>query len=342
MFHSISGVLSKEAAKVFRFKEQERLHEEIIDNGLARIYSSHLEISKRLAQEEGVDLRTTLLAGKAFDRILQYVREQKPWLLVMGRIGIHSNDEMDIGSNTENLLRLAPCHLLVTSRTFTPPVDVKAEQTVVWTEDAKMRIERVPAFARGMAKKTLHSYAIERGHTVITSSLIDQALGTLFGGSGKEAAQRMAKGGMIEKVIDGEREEMDHENKAKALSSKERSLWTEEAEKMMERIPVGFMREMTRWRVEEFARGKGCSAITPEVVREKYGSWEEGSAKVVSHIPWTEEAKRRIEKIPPFVQGMIRKEVEQHARELGLHQVTAEVIDSVKRKWGETFDFHRG
>ena len=35
-FHSISGVLNEEAGKVFRFKEQEKLHEEVIDSGLAR------------------------------------------------------------------------------------------------------------------------------------------------------------------------------------------------------------------------------------------------------------------------------------------------------------------
>lgn len=331
MFHSISGTLSKEAAKVFRFKEQEKLHDEIINDGLAKIYRSHLEISKRLAREEGVDLKTTLLAGKAFDRVLQYTREQKPWLLVMGRIGIHSNDQMDIGSNAENLLRMGSCHLLLTGGTFTPPVDVKAEETLVWTEEAKVRMERVPPFARGLAKKTLENYALEKGHTVITSSLIDQALGTLFGGTGK-AVKKMAEGMDREKLL--------HGNKIKAIASKEQSLWTEEAKQMMEGIPVGFMRDMTRWRVEEFAHQKGYAIITPEVLREKYELWEEGSAKVLSQIPWTEEAKNRIEKIPAFVRGMVMKEVEQHARELGLAQVTLTVLDSVRRKWSETFDFH--
>ena len=38
MFNSIVGVLSEKASKVFKFKEQEKLHEEIIDTGLAKIY----------------------------------------------------------------------------------------------------------------------------------------------------------------------------------------------------------------------------------------------------------------------------------------------------------------
>ena len=38
VFNGIVDVLSEKASKVFRFKEQEALHEEIIDTGLAKIY----------------------------------------------------------------------------------------------------------------------------------------------------------------------------------------------------------------------------------------------------------------------------------------------------------------
>ena len=38
VFNGIVDVLSEKASKVFRFKEQEALHEEIIDSGLAQIY----------------------------------------------------------------------------------------------------------------------------------------------------------------------------------------------------------------------------------------------------------------------------------------------------------------
>ncbi|MBI3989295.1 MAG: universal stress protein, partial [candidate division NC10 bacterium] len=67
-------------------------------------------------------LKTTLLAGKAFERILHHVRKTEPWLLVIGRIGIHSGEsETDLGSNAENLLRLAPCHVYLCGRKFDPP-----------------------------------------------------------------------------------------------------------------------------------------------------------------------------------------------------------------------------
>lgn len=179
-FHSISGVLNEEAGKVFRFKEQEKLHEEIIDSGLAKIYQSHLDISREVAQDEGTDIRTTLLDGKAFEKILQYVRKEQPWLLILGRIGVHSDDDMDIGSNTENLLRIAPCNILISNQKFVPPIDVQAEYTIAWTEEALLRMEKVPVFARGVAKTAIHRYAIEKGHTIISNTIVDAAVGDIL------------------------------------------------------------------------------------------------------------------------------------------------------------------
>src|SRR5262245_26702861 len=108
MFNGIVGVLNEKASKIFRFKEQEQLHEEIIDTGLAKIYQSHLEIARKLAADEGVDLTITLLDGKCFEKLLTFARKEQPWLLILGRVGVHSDEnEVDLGSNTENLLRLA-------------------------------------------------------------------------------------------------------------------------------------------------------------------------------------------------------------------------------------------
>ncbi len=177
MFNSIVGVLSEKASKIFRFKEQEQLHEEIIDTGLAKIYQSHLEIGRKLAVEDGVDLGITLLDGKCFEKILQYCRTKRPWLLILGRVGVHSDEnESDLGSNTENLLRLAPCHVLLTGGKFYPPLDVKAEEIISWTEEAEARMGRVPPQVKGVARTALLRYAIEQGHTVITSKVIDEAM----------------------------------------------------------------------------------------------------------------------------------------------------------------------
>ncbi len=176
MFHSIAGVLSTKAQKVFRFKEQEKLHEEIIDSGLAKIYTAHLEVAKKIAADEGVELKTTLLAGKPFEQTLKYVNEVNPTLVVMGRIGYHSDDEMDIGGNTENMMRFLPTNVLVGNYEYQAPDLYTAEEHMTWTKEALERMDRVPGFVVGMATGAILRYAIEKGYTVITASVIDEVI----------------------------------------------------------------------------------------------------------------------------------------------------------------------
>ncbi len=180
LFNGIVGVLSEKAAKVFKFADQEKLHEEIIDTGLAKIYQAHLDVARKVAEEDGVMLRAVLLDGKAYEKILQYVRNTKPALLVLGRIGVHSEDEMDIGATAENLLRIAPCNVLVTSQKFVPPVDVQAAESVDWTPAALSKMARVPGFVKGVATTAIIRWAIERGYSVITAAVINEAMGDLL------------------------------------------------------------------------------------------------------------------------------------------------------------------
>ena len=180
MFNSIANVLTEKASKVFKFKEQEQLHEDVIDTGLAKIYQSHLEVARKIAKEYDIDLKITLLDGKAFEKIIQYVRRERPWLLVIGRIGVHSDEDMDVGSNTENLLRLAPCNVFLSSKRFTPAIDVQAEESMTWTEEATAILNTAPEGVRGIARTTIHRWAMERGHSVITRKVIENAMASIL------------------------------------------------------------------------------------------------------------------------------------------------------------------
>jgi nucleotide-binding universal stress UspA family protein len=73
-------------------------------------------------------METVLLPGKPFEKILHHVRQQNAWMLICGRLGAHSEPDMDLGSNAENLLRLAPCHVLLASNRSAPPPDSRAEE----------------------------------------------------------------------------------------------------------------------------------------------------------------------------------------------------------------------
>ncbi|HHT9125540.1 MAG TPA: universal stress protein [Candidatus Brocadiia bacterium] len=115
-FENITNVLTQEAGQIFKFKEQEKLHGDVIDKGLAKVYQDYLDDSRQIIERNiGLKINTTLMEGKPYNEILKRIEEEDPSLLVIGRTGLHNADSLDIGSATENLLRLAPCHVLITS-----------------------------------------------------------------------------------------------------------------------------------------------------------------------------------------------------------------------------------
>ena len=190
-FRNIADALSEDAAKVFRFKEQEKLHDEIIDKGMAKLYQGYLEMGERIAKARGTEIKTSLLAGKPYNEILKHINTTKPSLLIMGRFGLHHVPESDMGSNAENLMRMAPCNVYLTGRGFNPEEIIKndstSEPSVGWSEGALKRMEKVPPFARGMAKKAIEDYAKEKGEKIVTDLIMDEAVSKLLPPAAKKA-----------------------------------------------------------------------------------------------------------------------------------------------------------
>ncbi len=88
------------------------------------------ELGRKLAREQGVELAITLLRGHGFAKLLDYCRKERPWLLILGRVGADSVEgQEEPGSSTQRLLRLAPVNVLVTAAMCVPPAGVGAEPT---------------------------------------------------------------------------------------------------------------------------------------------------------------------------------------------------------------------
>jgi len=179
-FRSIAGVLSEEAGKIFRFKEQEKLHDEIIDKGLEKIYQGHLDNAKKIARDEGLEINTVLLSGRPFDKVLEYIEKENPSLVAVGKIGYHTDNGLDLGSMTENLLFQSQCNLLIVTeghrvKTVSSQQSAVTSKELPWTDAALSRLERVPPFARNMAKKAVTGYAIEKGYKEITEEVLLEA-----------------------------------------------------------------------------------------------------------------------------------------------------------------------
>jgi nucleotide-binding universal stress UspA family protein len=204
VFNGIVNVLTEQAAKVFRFEEQNQLHEEIIDTGLAQIYQSQLEVGERMAAEAGVEVKKTLLDGKPFQKILDHARKTNPWLIVLGRIGVHSpKDETALGSNVENILRGASSDVLLSSRLEVPRLDVRAEETVRWTPEAEERMTHVPEQVKGIARTGVLRLALEKGHSVVTNAVIDEAMDRFMPKSASNATKALAEAVALERAKSG-------------------------------------------------------------------------------------------------------------------------------------------
>ncbi|HEX9366338.1 MAG TPA: universal stress protein, partial [Vicinamibacterales bacterium] len=306
VFNGIVGVLTEQAAKVFRFEEQNQLHEEIIDTGLAQIYQSHLEVGERMASEMGIEIKKTLLDGKPFQKILDHARKTNPWLLVLGRIGVHSSkDEKALGSNVENILRGAPCDVLLSTRLEVPRLDVRAEETVRWTPEAEARMTRVPEQVKGIARTGVLRLALEKGHSVVTSAVIDEAMDRFMPKGAQNATKALAEAVALERAKSGpvsmcracgvtatqsgavrctvcgatdfeviSREMIERIAEVEGGLEEETTYdgrklrWSEEARKGLWTMKNAYQRRRVKARVEKSARMKRLDAITLDFARQ--------------------------------------------------------------------------
>lgn len=127
---------------------------------------------------------------------------------------------------------------------------------------------------------------------------------------------------------------------AEKNSGGEKPVWTGEAEQRLTSIPEGYMRQLTRERIESFANRKEASQIDNALIDAKYAEWGEGSAKQSMEMEWEDEALSRIQRIPDFVRGMVIKEVERCAREMGAKRVGLEALNSASNSWEKVGKFH--
>ncbi|MBI2977285.1 MAG: universal stress protein [Rhodospirillales bacterium] len=292
-FNKISGVLSDEASKVFRFKEQEKLHEELIDDGLAKIYQAHLDIARTMAAEEGVPLVCTLLDGKVYQAILGYLDRISASLLVIGRTGVHADPGLDIGGNAENLLRLTRCHVWLGQATYTPALDIIAKETVAWSKEAEAKMERVPEAARKMVRMTILRFAQQRGHTLVTAALID------------EATERFCPAGRGGKP------------KVETKMS-----WSETATQLIAGISDPAVAAGIRLSAEKRARRASAATVGVDHVRPFLDTHAAPAPE------WSAAALARIARVPEVVRPAVRQRAEADALEAGAVEVTLEAVEA--------------
>ncbi|MBI5344942.1 MAG: PCP reductase family protein [Deltaproteobacteria bacterium] len=128
-------------------------------------------------------------------------------------------------------------------------------------------------------------------------------------------------------------------------------VWTDDALRRLERVPQGFMRNMTRSRIEGSARGKGIDLITLEFAEDVIGEARgvmtgmmgrpaadknENPARPAAEPEWTPEAIERLKMVPEgFMRDMTMRRIEKTALDKGISLITIEVIQEKYDNWAE-------
>ncbi len=314
-FNKIADVLSEEAGKVFKFKEQEKLHEDIIDSGLAKIYQGHLDVAKSIAEDYGIEIETRLLDGKAHDAIEKYVAQIKPSLLVIGKLGVHADPDLDIGGNAENLLRNVNCAILLSMQEHQPRVERIAAATTSWSVEAEKRMLRVPDFVRPMARMAILRYAQEKGHTVITESIVEAATAELMPGHAENA---------IQEIVDAaDRGELKKSVTPQAM------VWSDAADALLQSVNDRSLRENLKGRAEKKARADKTWQVDVQHIQAFTQSGEssrESSETGVLH--WQAAAIARLMRAPEgFMRDAAKKNIETYATRNNIHNISLGVAE---------------
>ncbi len=300
VFHNIKDVLSYQASKVFKFEEQEELHNNIIDKGLLKLCQANLKRAEVMAKQyPGVPLKTQILIGKPFQVILQWAEEIKPTLLVLGRHGAHRIENTELGSQTENLVRLAPSSVLLVGVVGVRPEDIPwieedGQAGLPWAPEAEVRILRVPPFAQGIARRAVEEYVLEKAGNggpppTVTTKWLDEAIQKLLPthmqlimgiGSAEEIALAEVKAAEQMKATKVQGHDADPEPATPEVETKcpvtgrvgkrprvatDPIVWTEESWQRLQLVPL-IARPLARNTVERFARNHTIWRVTTGVM----------------------------------------------------------------------------
>jgi len=311
VFHNIKDVLSYQASKVFKFEEQEELHNNIIDKGLLKLCQANLKRAEVMAQEfPDVPIKTQILIGKPFQVIMQWAEEVKPSLLVLARHGAHRIEGTDLGSQAENLVRLAPCNTLLVGTVGIRPEDIPwieedGQAGLPWAPDAEVRILRVPPFAQGIARRAVEEYLLEQtggAPATVTNRWLDEAIKKLL----PTHMQLIMGIGTAEELALAEVKATEQLKVTKVQGHDEDDVL--DVALVETRCPV-----------------TGVVSTRPRVATDP--------------IVWTEEAWARLGLVPLIARPLARNTVERFARSHEIWRITTRVMDDNKQQMIEADEF---
>ena len=169
------------------------------------------------------------------------------------------------------------------------------EMGVVWAEEAWERVKHAPEFVRPGIRKLMVQRCVKRGYKIVTSDFL-----TEIRNESMMLVSKRVKGFGFEELT------MDAFDVAK-----------EKMRKSPRKVEV----------IEEIEDFLSMRTEKKDDIVDKFKSYMEVTP--TSGIPWSKEAKEKMEKVPPFVLGMAKQTIEGRARERGDKMITPDIIDEV-------------
>ena len=190
IFSTMAHSLSPERQEEVGLADQEKLHDDIINDGLGKLYAGFLRDAEQRLATDGADIKTFLITGKAYGALEAQARDSHADLIVVSRYGHHRERCSRLGSNAEAIIRTTKSNVLLVGGVDAPlPAPepprhavetIESGQALTWEPDAKARLKRVPSFVRSMAKRAVESHIRELGKSRICAQDFD-AVAARFG-----------------------------------------------------------------------------------------------------------------------------------------------------------------
>lgn len=190
VFSTVGESLSPERQEEVGLAGQEALHDDIINDGLGKLYSGFLRDAERSIDGNGVAVTTSLATGKAYDALNRQASDCCADLIVVSRHGNHREPCSRLGSNAEGLLRTTSANVLLVggiNEELTGPKSAsrveeidRLVESLAWDSDAESRLQRVPSFVRSMAKRAVENSVRESGGRRVSADDFD-SVATRFG-----------------------------------------------------------------------------------------------------------------------------------------------------------------
>lgn len=169
VFKTMAGSLTPERQAEVGLAKQEELHEQLIDDGLGKLYMTFLDQAAELVARRQISAETQLLQGKVYRSLEDYSRQEEADLIAVGRFGQHREEPLDLGSNSEALVQISAGNVLVTAAgSAYQQIGEKAAEPMEWEADALERLNRLPTFAQGMARSSVERFVRAQGGDRVT------------------------------------------------------------------------------------------------------------------------------------------------------------------------------